>query len=230
VLLEALPLTPNGKIDRKALPLPEQESLSPGEDFIAPRTPTEAQVAAIWSDLLGVARISVYENFFALGGHSLLAVRVLARMQAHFQIELPLSALFEAPTIAELALRIEQFQARQRDDAERGQRPTGGISLARQAAGPLRAAALQTTQLRFPLPSNRSGSSISSRRAGLAIISPSPCGSAGHSTAPRLSKAFRRLRGVTRPYGPPSALSKGNPGKSSPRPFKRCWRQWITST
>ena len=116
VLLEALPLTPNGKIDRKALPLPEQESLPPGEDFIAPRTPTEAQVAAIWSDLLGVAQISVQENFFALGGHSLLAVRVLLRVQERFQVELPLSTLFEAPTVAELALKLVQVQAEQVDD------------------------------------------------------------------------------------------------------------------
>jgi amino acid adenylation domain-containing protein len=148
VLLEALPLTPNGKIDRKALPPPEQDSLPPGEDFIAPRTPTEEQLAAIWADLLGVPQVSVTENFFALGGHSLLAVRVLSRMQAHFQIELPLSALFEAPTIAELALRIAQVQTGQEHDGALSPR---GAAPAQQRSKPItrRSAAGQPAPLSF---------------------------------------------------------------------------------
>jgi amino acid adenylation domain-containing protein len=117
VLLDALPLTSNGKIDRKALPPPDESSLPQGADFVAPRTPTEEQLAAIWADLLGVPQVSVTENFFALGGHSLLAVRVLLRVQERFQVELPLSTLFEAPTVAELALKLVQVEAEQVDDA-----------------------------------------------------------------------------------------------------------------
>src|SRR6185436_11843013 len=83
VELAALPLTPNGKIDRKALPAPE--GVRPGlEESAAPRTPTEQVVAAIWSDVLGLARVGATESFFVLGGHSLLAVRVLARLREAF--------------------------------------------------------------------------------------------------------------------------------------------------
>ncbi len=115
--LEKLPLNANGKIDRKALPAPDEASMRQEETFVAPRTPTEERLAAIWADLLGLQRVGVTENFFALGGHSLLAVRVLLRVQEQFQVELPLSALFEAPTIDELAFKLLQYQAEQVDDA-----------------------------------------------------------------------------------------------------------------
>jgi len=116
VLLEALPLTSNGKVDRRALPTPDESSFAQGADFVAPRTPTEEQLAAIWAELLGLPQVGVTDNFFALGGHSLLAVRVLLRVQERFQVELPLSTLFEAPTIAELVLKLVQSQATQMDD------------------------------------------------------------------------------------------------------------------
>ncbi len=116
VSLEALPLTPNGKVDRRALPLPDERNLLQGADFVAPRTPTEELLATIWAEELGLPQVSVTENFFALGGHSLLAVRVLLRIQERFQRELPLSTLFEAPTIAALALKLVQSEAEQVDD------------------------------------------------------------------------------------------------------------------
>ncbi|HEU5373874.1 MAG TPA: amino acid adenylation domain-containing protein [Ktedonobacteraceae bacterium] len=115
--LDKMPLTPNNKIDRRALPAPDASSRLQGEEFVAPRTPTEEQLAAIWAELLGLPRVSVTENFFALGGHSLLAVRVLLRIQERLQVELPLSTIFEAPTIAELALKLVQRQAMQVDEA-----------------------------------------------------------------------------------------------------------------
>jgi amino acid adenylation domain-containing protein len=117
VMLDALPLTTNGKVDRRALPPPDESSLAQGADYVAPRTPTEEQLAAIWAELLGLPRVGVNDNFFALGGHSLLAVRVLLRVQERFQVELPLSTLFEAPTIAQLVLKLVQSQAVQVDDA-----------------------------------------------------------------------------------------------------------------
>ncbi len=115
VILEQLPLTPNGKLDRRALPMPEKIDTRREEGYVAPRTPTEQQLVSIWMDLLG-KQVGVTDNFFDLGGHSLLAVRVLARVQEYFQIELPLSSLFEAPTIADLSLKIVQKQANQLDD------------------------------------------------------------------------------------------------------------------
>ncbi|HSK78180.1 MAG TPA: amino acid adenylation domain-containing protein, partial [Thermoanaerobaculia bacterium] len=105
VTLEALPLTPNGKVDRRALPAPERESAA--EAYVAPRTPVEEVVAGIWAELLGVERVGAEGHFFALGGHSLLAARVASRLRQAFGVELPVRDLFEAPTVAELAARVE---------------------------------------------------------------------------------------------------------------------------
>ncbi|PTL75142.1 non-ribosomal peptide synthetase, partial [Vitiosangium sp. GDMCC 1.1324] len=109
VALEQLPLTPNGKINRKALPAPEAPQDS-GAEYIAPRTPTEEKLAAIWTEVLSVPRIGAEDNFFELGGHSLLATRVLSRLRTAFQVELPVRALFEAPTLSALALKIDEAQ------------------------------------------------------------------------------------------------------------------------
>ena len=72
-----------------------------------PRTPVERQLAAIWADVLRVERVGVHDNFFDLGGHSLLAVKVAARVRETFQLDVPLRAIFQAPTLAALAQRIE---------------------------------------------------------------------------------------------------------------------------
>jgi amino acid adenylation domain-containing protein/FkbH-like protein len=102
VFLEALPLTPNGKVNRKALPKPQQMR-ERDADFVAPATPVEEQLAAIWREVLRVGQVGVHDNFFELGGHSLLAIQVISRVRETFKVELPLFALFESPTIALLA-------------------------------------------------------------------------------------------------------------------------------
>jgi amino acid adenylation domain-containing protein/non-ribosomal peptide synthase protein (TIGR01720 family) len=107
VLLPALPLTPNGKLDRRALPPPEQGRPELKRAYVAPRTPTEEVVAGLWAQVLGIEQVGVEDNFFELGGHSLLATQVLSRLRTAFQVELPLRALFEAPTVAGLAQSIE---------------------------------------------------------------------------------------------------------------------------
>ena len=105
VILEALPLTPSGKIARALLPAPE--SVRGGEEGgPAPRSPLEAALAAIWSEVLRAEGIGVRESFFDLGGHSLLATQVVSRVRNAFGIDLPLRRLFESPTVAELALAI----------------------------------------------------------------------------------------------------------------------------
>ena len=106
VILPKLPLTANGKIDRRALPAPNVRN-SFEQEFVAPRTPFEIAVAAIWADLLELHQVSIHDDFFVLGGDSLLATRLVTRIRDEFRIELPLRSLFEWPTVAGLADRIE---------------------------------------------------------------------------------------------------------------------------
>ncbi len=105
VTLAALPLTANGKVDRKALPAPEWPAAAASP--LAPRTPVEEILAGIWSELLGVERIGVTGHFFELGGHSLLATQAVSRLRGAFGVELPVRDLFEAPVLADLAVRVE---------------------------------------------------------------------------------------------------------------------------
>ncbi|MDB4948389.1 MAG: tycC3 [Gemmatimonadetes bacterium] len=104
VFLGALPLTPNGKLDRAALPDPDPAVTA---ELVAPRTETERALAAIWAELLDVETVGVHDHFFHLGGHSLLATRLSARVRATLDVELPLRAVFEHPTLAALAAYID---------------------------------------------------------------------------------------------------------------------------
>jgi acyl carrier protein len=106
VILDSLPLMPNGKLDRAALPVPESFDAEDRQGHIAPRTPVEEMLAAIWATVLRVERVGIRDNFFALGGHSLLATQVVSRIRTEMGVELPLSALFEDPTIVQLATRV----------------------------------------------------------------------------------------------------------------------------
>jgi amino acid adenylation domain-containing protein len=108
VLLDALPLTPNGKLDRKALPFPDASNTESDQNYVAPRTPDEEQIARIWTEVLGVNRVSIHDNFFDLGGHSLLATQLVSRVRKEFEIDLPLRSLFEAPTVAGMAAAVLQ--------------------------------------------------------------------------------------------------------------------------
>ena len=103
VWLDAMPLTPNGKIDRKQLPEPEWGQVASAAGYVAPRNQTEVLVASIWADVLGIEQVGVHDNFFELGGHSLLATRVASRLRETFAKEVPIRAIFERPTVAELS-------------------------------------------------------------------------------------------------------------------------------
>lgn len=107
VLLDALPLTPAGLVDWRALPAPARHK---GWHFVLPRTLTEELLAAIWSELLGLAEISVEDNFLAAGGHSLLVMQAIAAIRQIFQVDVSVPSFFEARSLGELAALIAERQ------------------------------------------------------------------------------------------------------------------------
>ncbi|MEH2466951.1 MAG: amino acid adenylation domain-containing protein [Nostoc sp.] len=108
--LEAMPLTPNGKVDRKALPEPDASRPELEANYVAPRTPIEQQIADIWMQVLNVKRVGIYDNFFELGGYSLVGIQVVSRVRQALQVEILMSNLFELPTVADLAERVETLR------------------------------------------------------------------------------------------------------------------------
>jgi surfactin family lipopeptide synthetase C len=106
VSMEALPLTPNGKLDRAALPEPEITRADIQSAFVAPRNEIEHQLALIWEKVIGIKPIGVTDSFFDLGGHSLLAVRLFTEITHVFGRNLPLAAIFQHPTIEQIAALI----------------------------------------------------------------------------------------------------------------------------
>ena len=110
VLLDALPLLPSGKVDHKTLPLPDRSQWVANTEMVMPQTPLQDQLALLWAEVLHVPQVGIHHNFFELGGHSLLATRLIGQVRATLGVEVPLQAIFDAPTVAGLALVIEQMQ------------------------------------------------------------------------------------------------------------------------
>ncbi|WP_326763634.1 amino acid adenylation domain-containing protein [Streptomyces sp. NBC_01591] len=106
VTLERLPLTANGKVDRAALPVPDHQRPDLGREYTAPRNAVERTVTAVWQELLGIDRVGVHDNFFQLGGHSLLATQVASRLRKALRVDVPVRAVFDSPTPAQLAQAI----------------------------------------------------------------------------------------------------------------------------
>jgi amino acid adenylation domain-containing protein len=106
VSLPTLPLTPNSKVDRKALPQPDFEAATDKNKFIAPNSPIEQNLAAIWAKVLGLAKVGVNDNFFDLGGHSLLLVRVQSQLNEVLKTNVSIVDLFQYPTIRSLVAHL----------------------------------------------------------------------------------------------------------------------------
>ena len=115
MFLDTLPLTANGKIDRRSLPVPDQNRPEQESSFVAPRTPVEELLAQIWSEVLILEQVGIHDNFFELGGHSLSLTQVASRIQRDFLVLLPLRILFDAPTIADQSAAIVTAQLTQED-------------------------------------------------------------------------------------------------------------------
>ncbi|MDB6100268.1 MAG: Non-ribosomal peptide synthetase component [Gammaproteobacteria bacterium] len=114
VSLAQLPLSPNGKVDRASLPVPDYTRAEPGRIYVHAVTPAEEVIAGTWAQVLQLDRVGTQDDFFELGGHSLLATQVVSRIRREFQVELPLRALFEVPTVAALAQRVEALKRQKR--------------------------------------------------------------------------------------------------------------------
>jgi thioesterase domain-containing protein/acyl carrier protein len=128
VKLEALPLTPNGKVDRKALPAPEG-AREGDQSYVAPRTPVEERLVALWEHLLGVRPIGINDDFFALGGHSLLAVRLVAALEGRFGRALPLAQVFSHRTVADMAAALSPWGRAFRTDEGHASRGSPLVTL-----------------------------------------------------------------------------------------------------
>jgi acyl carrier protein len=111
VFLDTLPLTASGKVDLQALPKPDQTNPGPEAAFVAPRTPTEMMLAGMWAQVLGVDRVSVYDNFFDLGGHSLLSLKVVHRVEKELGLRINPRELV-IHTLGQLAATCEERRHR----------------------------------------------------------------------------------------------------------------------
>jgi amino acid adenylation domain-containing protein len=117
VILEELPLSPHGKVDRRALPAPDKYDVEPGGTYVAPSTPIQEDVSRIYCEVLRIEKVGIYDDFFALGGHSLLVTQVISRVNRDLEVELPIRALFDYPTVNGLVTAIVESQAELFDEA-----------------------------------------------------------------------------------------------------------------
>jgi len=107
VLMGRIPITPNGKLDKAALPPPTEQNQVRRDNYVGPRNEFEEIVEAMIAPILGLQRVSIHDNFFLLGGHSLMGAQLIAKVRDTFDVELVLRNVFECPTVAKLAGKVE---------------------------------------------------------------------------------------------------------------------------
>ena len=117
IFLDAFPLA-NGKLDRKSLPQPDHIRPHLKNPYVAPRSLVEGKLTDVWTQVLGLNRVGIHDDFFDLGGHSLAATRVVSQVVKQFQVDVPLRSLFESPTIAAMAVVITEHQGRKLENVE----------------------------------------------------------------------------------------------------------------
>jgi acyl carrier protein len=140
MVLAEFPHTPNGKIDRKALPAPEVQASTHTTEFVAPQSDLQAQIAAVWQDVLKLPQVGISDNFFDLGGHSLLAVQAHRRLREALQRELSITDIFRFPTIAGLAQYLGgEVETGAKEGAERAQGRRAAMQRRAQSRGGARA-------------------------------------------------------------------------------------------
>jgi non-ribosomal peptide synthetase component F/acyl carrier protein len=108
-LLDEMPVLANGKVNRNALPAPETMRHTNSDSYVAPQTPIEELVAAIWADALRVEKVGIDDNFFKLGGHSLLATQIISRINEVFRAKVPLRSLFDQPSVKGLSAIVDEI-------------------------------------------------------------------------------------------------------------------------
>ncbi len=118
VSLHALPLNSSGKVDRRALPARNESNIVRSGLNVAPQTALQKDVMAMVEDLLGSREVGVNDNFFLQGGNSLLGVQLIARLRKAFGVDVPLAALFEGPTVAQLSAEIERLRSGESAEAQ----------------------------------------------------------------------------------------------------------------
>jgi thioesterase domain-containing protein len=186
-------LTPNGKIDRRALPAPEMPHTAAVADVVAPRDALEAELVQLWQELLDVAPIGIHQDFFALGGHSLLAVRLRTRLMRLTGRTLPLTTLFQSPTIAELAAALRDPTA-----------PPSSPSLVRLQAG-------DATRAPLFLVHPVGGSALPYRALAAALDAGQPCwglqarglsGLTPHTSIETMARDYVEELRIVQPHGP----------------------------
>jgi len=134
VQLDRIPVTANGKLDKAALPAPTDKNQLRRDNYVAPRTELEGVVEGILSPILGLAQVSIHDNFFLLGGHSLMGAQVISKVRDIFDVELNLRNVFECPTVAKLAARIEssliaRLEAMSEDEVYQALRATASADI-----------------------------------------------------------------------------------------------------